>query len=134
MTLRVEVTDSSLTGNVLNRLNLHLPTERTTARAIIEARIRQEVEAYNRNQESGFRGLVTPTEMEAGLNDESHSNRLRKRQIDAEVQCLKAVEAFKANGFFLLVDDSQVTELDDELLVSPLTGILFVRLVPLVGG
>lgn len=134
MAIRVEVTDSVLSGNVVNRLELHLPSERTSARAIIEARIRQEVEAYNRHQEAGFRGLVTPTEMESGLNGAVTSNRIRKRPVDAEAQCLKAVEAFMANGFFLLVDDRQVTELDDALQVNPLTTIRFVRLVPLVGG
>jgi hypothetical protein len=42
--------------------------------------------------------------------------------------------AFKRNGFVVLVDDRQVTDLDEVLEVSADTEVSFVRLVPLVGG
>lgn len=129
MGVRVEIKDSSLSGNVLSLLELQLPSAQTTAREIIEMRVRKEVAAWNSAQESGaFRGLVQPTEAEALLNG------ARKRLVDADAQCRKALEAFLSNGFFLLVDDRQVTDPDEELVVSPITCIQFVRLVPLVGG
>ena len=38
------------------------------------------------------------------------------------------------NGFFLLVDDRQIEDLDEEVVVTVESTISFVKLVPLVGG
>lgn len=45
-----------------------------------------------------------------------------------------ALHGFLHNAFFVIVDDRQVTGLDDELRLTPATEITFVRLLPLVGG
>lgn len=45
-----------------------------------------------------------------------------------------ALDGFRRNAFFVVVDDRQVTELDAEIRVRAETAITFVRLVPLVGG
>ena len=45
-----------------------------------------------------------------------------------------ALDGFRRNAFFVVVDDRQVTELDAEIRIRPETAITFVRLVPLVGG
>ncbi|SEC66319.1 hypothetical protein SAMN05428939_2942 [Streptomyces sp. TLI_105] len=46
----------------------------------------------------------------------------------------RAVEAFGRNGFLVLVGDRQVEELDETVTVDPETEVVFLRLVPLVGG
>ncbi|MEU0402573.1 hypothetical protein ABZ318_20505 [Streptomyces sp. NPDC006197] len=46
----------------------------------------------------------------------------------------RAVEAFGRNGFLVLVGDRQVEELDETVTVGPETEVVFLRLVPLVGG
>ena len=56
------------------------------------------------------------------------------RELDADAQCRHAVEAFQSNGFFMLVDDRQVEDLDEEIGVTGQTCVSFVKLVPLVGG
>ncbi|WP_202875678.1 hypothetical protein [Kribbella speibonae] len=58
----------------------------------------------------------------------------KERQRDWERQADRAVEAFGRNGFFVLVDDRQVTELDGELELTADSDIRFVRLVQLAGG
>ena len=55
-------------------------------------------------------------------------------QIDEEEQFHRALTAFESNGFFILVDDSQVTALDGEIVLAHDTTIRFIRLLPLVGG
>jgi hypothetical protein len=45
-----------------------------------------------------------------------------------------ALDGFRRNAFFVVVDDRQVTELDAEIRIAPETAITFVRLLPLVGG
>jgi len=47
---------------------------------------------------------------------------------------MRALEAFSRNGFFLLVDDKQVTELDTKVELSEVSIVQFIKLVPLVGG
>ena len=51
-----------------------------------------------------------------------------------EKQADKALESFGRNGFFVLVGDRQVTDLDSTLELSADTDIRFIRLVPLAGG
>lgn len=110
---------------------LDFPTERTTVRDLIQARVRYEVHDYNARMPEHFRGLVQPTAAERTLN----GFRLRKgRRIDPEEQCEKAIEAFGRNGFILLVDDRQVDELDRTIEIQPDTTVTFLKLVPLVGG
>ena len=42
--------------------------------------------------------------------------------------------AFQANAFVLLVDDQQITGLDAPIVIRPTTTVIFLRLVPLIGG
>ena len=133
MPITVQVTDSLVSGQVLKYINLLISSTQTSARQLIEGRIRQEVEHYNQSEQlQKFNGLVQPTEAEATLN--GYGKTLPKRQIDADAQCKKALDAFERNGFFLLLDDRQVTDLDAELHVSEVSTVQFIKLVPLVGG
>ncbi len=133
MSITLTMSDGSLTGQVIQQFKIQIPTSKTTARQLIEQRIRQEVLHYNDTETfHQFNGLVTPTEQEAKLN--GYDKAKPKKMIDADVQYKKAIEAFSSNRFFLLVDERQVTELDRELLVSEVSTVQFVKLVPLVGG
>jgi len=106
-------------------------TERITVRELIRSRVYQEVKDYNTRQPEYFRGLVQPTEAEQTLN----GYKLRQpRQIDWEQQFENAIAAFQRNSFIILVDDEQVTELQEEIVIAPETSVTFLKLVPLVGG
>lgn len=105
--------------------------ERMTVRELIRARIYQEVQDYNHREPECFRGLVEPTNAERVLN----GYKLKaKRKIDWNEQFERALEAFRRNGFFILVGDNQAENLDQEFEVKVDTEISFVKLVPLVGG
>ena len=133
MPITLTMSDGSLTGRVIQQFKIQIPTSITTARQLIEQRIRQEVVRYNETETfHQFNGLVTPTEQEMTLN--GYEKAKPKKMIDADIQYEKALEAFSNNRFFLLVDERQVTELDHELVVSEVSTIQFVKLVPLVGG
>lgn len=131
---------ASLTIRDVNTLNLDsggsvfvldFLTERITVRELIRSRVYQEVKDYNTNQPEYFQGLVQPTDTEKTLN----GYKLRQlRQIDWEKQFEKAIAAFEGNGFVILVDDQQVTELEEEIVVAPETSVTFLKLVPGLGG
>jgi hypothetical protein len=105
--------------------------DRITVRDLIRTRVRDEVARYNLKPAQTFRGLVAPD----GAVQEALGYRLRApRRIDWERQADAAIDAFMRNGFFILVNGRQATELDEELLVADAEDVAFVKLVQLVGG
>ena len=58
---------------------------------------------------------------------------LRRRACE-EAQYERALQAFARNGFFVLVGDRQVEDLDEDLELEADTEVSFVKLVALVGG
>jgi hypothetical protein len=131
MATTITVRDETITGNSVSAFPVELLTERVTVRELIRSRVYQEVGDYNRRTPEYFRGLVQPTDAEQTLN----GYKVRKaRQLDWKAQFDKAIEAFQRNQFFILVDDKQVDELEDEVTLTPDTRVSFVKLVPLVGG
>src|SRR5262245_43655263 len=131
MPTKLIVRDETTGGHTTNELSLEFLTERIDVRELIRSRVYQEVQDYNRNQGKEFRGLVQPSDAEESLN----GFRLRKpRQIDWKKQFDLAVDAFEAGRIVILVDDKQVSTLDDPIDVKASTDIAFLRLTPLVGG
>jgi len=123
--------DETPTGETIRESELVLDGERITLRQVITQRVRDEAARFNRRRKTLFQGLVQP-------NDAEHVQdgyRLPKwRKLDPELQSHRALSAFLANRFFVLVDDRQVADLDQVLVVRPGTRIAFIKMVPLVGG
>ena len=131
MANRLSIHDTNTLGDDGPILVLDFLTEKITVRELIRSRVYQEVKDFNTQQPEFFRGLIQPTETEQTLN----GYKLRKpRKIKWETQFEKAIIAFQSNGFIILVDDEQVTELEEEITIAPETSITFMKLVPLVGG
>ena len=110
---------------------LNFPSDRVTVRELIETRIREEVENYNRTQPEVFRLLVQPNLAERVLNGFKFKE---KKKINWREQYAKAIESFERNGFIVLVDDLQVEDLDQIIEIQAKTSIIFLKLVPLAGG
>jgi hypothetical protein len=131
-TLKVrDETTFSLAGHEERGFTLDVSEGRITVRELIRARVASEVSDYNLSQPEYFRGLVQPTDAERSLNGFKMPGR---RRIDPESQFELAVRAFSGNGFIVLVDDTQVDDLEDEIRITPDTTVTFLKLVPLVGG
>ena len=94
-------------------------------RELIRTRVREEVAKYNSEASGTFRGLVAPERSE----QTREGFKLRRgRLVDWEKQAQVAIEAFRRNGFFVLVDGRQVTELDEELELTAESEVRFVSL------
>lgn len=130
MPITVTIKDETGAGRVAASLTLDGVDERITLRDLVRTRVREEVAWYNARASSVFTGLVMPEGSEPGPD----GFRLAARRIDWEQQAGKAIEAFGRNGFFVLIGDRQVTELDEVLELTPETDIRFIRLVQLAGG
>ncbi len=134
MAICVTIFDETLSGERTASLRLDLLSSTITGRELIRRRVYEEVQEYHAAPPSAvFRGLVTPTAAEIALNGPKPTH-VVKRRVDWEAQYERALQAFARNGFFVLVGDRQVEDLDEELELKVDTEVSFVKLVPLVGG
>ena len=131
MSLAIQILDKTTDGKLYRESSLELVSSRTTLREVLQQRIRQEVEKHNSSDRELFSGLVQPAETEQKLN----GYELRKpRKVSYEKQVEFAIEAFESNGFFVLLDDRQVEDLDTPITVRNDSKFSFIKLVPIVGG
>jgi hypothetical protein len=133
------IRDETAGGKVTHELTLDVLDETITVRELIRSRVYQEVDEHNRRvRQTGadatpFNGLVTPTPVERQLNP-ARVGRPIAREIDWKQQFQAACDAFGRNGFFILVDDRQLEELEETVTLRANTTVSFVKLTPLVGG
>jgi hypothetical protein len=127
--LILSILDETTAGERRSAGDFHFDTSTSTLRELIRRRVQQEVDRFNQSDYEVFQGLIQPEETERMLNG------VRERPIlDWQKQYAKAITAFKGNGFLVLVDDRQITDLDEPLHLTAQTKVAFLKLVPLVGG
>jgi hypothetical protein len=129
--MTIRIFDAPLHGERNPAGRILLEAGPATLRDLIRGRLQQEVERYNQALPEAFQGLVQPEESEQILNGFRMKT---KRPLDWEVQCRRAFSSFEKNGFLVLVDGQQVTELDLPFDLHEDSEIDFIKLVPLVGG
>ena len=129
--ITLTIKDETAGGKTTNEINVSFASELTTVKEIITTRVTAEVDQYNNKMPEYFKGLVEPGDAERTLNGFKLKE---KRKVDAEKQCLIALDAFQKNGFFLLVDNIQSESLEQMVVINTNTNISFVKLTPLVGG
>src|SRR5262245_43866999 len=100
MGVNVTIRDQTSTGRQAGELVLEDIPAAITLRDLIRTRVREDVARHNAQPGSEFTGLVTP------------EGNPERRRVDWEAQAGVAIDAFGRNGFFVLVDGRQVTELD----------------------
>jgi hypothetical protein len=114
-----------------------------TARTLIAERVRLEWEAREAGAEARKRGALSPlvtTETMRRLDSHRRpwgGDAVRAKAappMTLEEVTTVALEGFRRNAFFLIVDGRQVTELDEVIPFSTTSEVRFLRLVPLIGG
>lgn len=125
------IKDETAGGKTTNEIQVSFASELTTVKEIITARVIEEVDAYNNRMPEYFNGLVQPSDAELTLNGFKLKER---RKVDAEKQCLLALEAFNKNSYFVLIDNIQSESLEQMVVINNSTLVSFIKLTPLVGG
>jgi len=129
--ITLHLKDTTAIGKITNEIAVSFSDELVTVKEIIIKRVMAEVEHYNNKMPEYFRGLVEPGEAEKTLN----GYKLKaKRKVDPEQQGLVALDAFKKNAYFVLIDNIQAESLDQMISINEQTNISFLQLTPLVGG
>ncbi len=129
--MKITLKDTDFAGKVLNEVLLEFETKEVTVKEIIEERVTFEVEQFNAKLPNYFKGLIMPNDAIQTAEGYQVKN---KSVIDVEKQIYVALNAFKNNGFFILVDDLQVEKLEAKVKLDKQMDISFVKLTPLVGG
>lgn len=123
--------DETATGRPVGTMTLPDLPSLVTVRELVRLRVREEVARHNAAPAQVFLGLVKPTDAEVAAN----GYRLKTaRRLDWEKQADVAEEAFSRNGYFILVGDRQVEDLDEVVDLDADPHVAFVKLTPLVGG
>jgi hypothetical protein len=129
----ITVRDRSPGGKSVHELALAFDATEVRLRDIIAERVRMEIDSYEHGRATSFaNNLVQPTDAEARHHDAARKKSFHR--IDADKQVEAACQAFERNGFFVLVGDRQVKNLDDPVSLNGNPEISFIKLTPLVGG
>jgi len=127
------IKDETLFGEVLQEHRLEIPQTTITLRDIISARVGEEVRRRNARTNEHFRFLIDVSQEESRLNKALKSV-VGTKPIAPAKPIAKALEAFEANAFFVLVGDRQVESLDEVIVAERELDVSFVKLTPLIGG
>lgn len=125
------IKDETAAGQILQEVIIGIERDVIKVKDLIKLRVDEEVERYNKKLDGVFKGLIQPAKSEKILN----GFRVKKgKTIDAEKQYYIALKAFTTNGFFIIVSDNQVSDLEEEIMVDREIDVSFIKLTPLVGG
>ena len=125
------IDDRSATGGPVGTFTMPDVPERLTLRDLIRLRVREEVARHNLKPLERFTGLVQP---EGSERDGAGFRVPKGRVVSWERQADVAIHSFLRNGFFVMVNGRQVTDLDAQIVLSETLDIAFIKLTQLVGG
>ena len=129
--MKLLIKDDTIGGDTNNSFIIETEIKTATVQELIKLRIFNEVENFNQKLPEYFRSLIQPTEAEVTLNG---YKMIEKRKIDPEKQYYLALDAFKKNNYFLIINNKQVETLDQEINVQDNMELQFIKLTSLVGG
>jgi hypothetical protein len=120
---------------------LHLPEQveqaPLTLRALLTQIVLAEVAGFtDRQRQRRLLQVLSPAQISLGMEQgkvESGGSTV-EQVIDLERATETALQAFIDGFYFVFLDEQQQENLDDVVTLQPHSELLFLRLVPLVGG
>jgi hypothetical protein len=113
-------------------------SETLTLQDFLTRVVLQEVEAFkNRQEERKLFRVLSKEEIEAGAvkgKIDAGGLEHEPQEVDPVAAVENALVAFKDGFYYVFVDEKQALQLDEMIVVGPNSHVLFLRLVPLVGG
>jgi hypothetical protein len=99
---------------------------------LIRLRVREEVARYN----AGIVGRPSPLVRRPGDGSQAGVTVRRRgsQKCNWEREAERALACFASNAYFVMVAGQQVTDLDELINCDDSASVVFIPLVPLVGG
>jgi hypothetical protein len=106
-------------------------------RSLLTHIVRAEVSAFEtRQSQRRLLRILSPEQIQLGL--EQGKVESGGSELDQTVEVDKAIEvalqAFEDGLYFVFIDDEQIERLDAKVMLKSTSQLIFLRLVPLVGG
>jgi hypothetical protein len=141
MAVALKMFDRPLGGKQMLARELRVVSDRMTVQELIERRVDAEIAELEGKAASEISHhnslLVIPSFVETILNGRKtygEARALKSHKIDRQAQIDVVTIAFRSNQLLMLVDNQQVTSLDQFVAFTENSSITFIKLVPLVGG
>ncbi len=119
---------------------LSLPKEleaTITLRSLLTHIVEAEVEAFrSRQTQRRLLNILSPEQIQIGLEQgkiDSGGSEL-DQAVEMETAIGTALQAFIDGFYFVFLDDEQIEDLEARVALTAQSQLLFLRLVPLVGG
>lgn len=127
----LEIQKETSTGQVQDYLKLEIEYHTVTLKQIFEQCIRARFQLIATHV-----GQVTERgEYEQILNQAEQCQKGNVwSHLAPELQLQQAIYAFEKNRFMVLVDEKQITKIDEKIDLAEYSSIQFIQLIPLVGG
>jgi hypothetical protein len=109
-------------------LEIELDSAQVTAAELIRGRVIAEIARAGGTVPRPI--VVAVSELEESLNGRRDDG----QTLDPETETQRALGAFRAGRFVLIIDGRQIEHADEIFTLTPDTQVNFVRLVPLRGG
>lgn len=108
-----------------------------TLRDLLSQIVRAEVAGFaDRQSQRRLMQILSPSQIRLGVEQgkvDSGGSDL-EQAVDPEQAIATALQAFADGLYFVFLDEQQQENLDDIVTLQPNSELLFLRLVPLVGG
>jgi len=143
------ISGESKVGQGLGEVNLRLVSEKITVRELISRTVTEQIKELTETQKAEAatihlvlaRQYLTPKDInqltETGrirLPSEKQVNKADSAVINVDEEINKALNGFDTQAFRVLADGEQMESLDQELVLTDETKLVFLRLTRLVGG
>ncbi|MGL4610212.1 MAG: hypothetical protein ACRCYY_11115 [Trueperaceae bacterium] len=117
---------------------LEYSTEIITLQDFLKRVVLQEVEAFkNRQEERKLARVLSKEEIEASSikgKIDAGGMEYEPQEVDPVAAVENALLAFKDGFYYVFVDEKQALSLEENITLNDNSHVLFLRLVPLVGG
>ncbi|MAT43648.1 MAG: hypothetical protein CL609_15025 [Anaerolineaceae bacterium] len=106
-----------------------------TLKDLVTELVREEVNTWNlSNQKRRLYPVLSFEEFENGYLAGKFDFKEKRKDIEPEKEVIKAIEAFENGSYYVFVNGEQIKALNDEIIMNPNCHIVFIRVIPLVGG
>ena len=106
-------------------------------RDLISIVVQEEVDSYNLNfHQHRLSPVLSLQDIEESVKEGrvDFGANTRRPEVNFNNAVTKALNSFEEGHYFVFIDDVQIHKLEDEIVLSSSSRVVFIRLIPLVGG
>jgi hypothetical protein len=139
--MKITIAEEVIGQGIMDTIEVHLPMDKLTVKDIITAKVEATVHAINTDISVVKSKHHFTSDEEKRLNqkllekkDEELQKQIKALKLDAEKETYVALEAFQNNMFFIIIDEKQYSDLEEQVVITHKSQVKFIKLTQLQGG